>query len=535
MQALSETVYPSRSVQGTCDEPSSLRTKHGVPAQTRVEGPSFPCRFRILGGLGQGGMGVVLHAMDAKLGQPIALKFLMTPLQPDHIYRLKREFRCLSEMRHPNIVRAHELFLDRHRCFFTMELVSGLDFLSFVRRQVHEPARCDYQRLRDAARQLASAIQCLHENGNLHRDLKPSNVMVTWEGRVVLLDFGLTTPISSDGVTTRGARALLGSPGYIAPEQARGEALTRAADWYGFGVTLYEAITGRLPFEDGFRALLVNRRPEEIVRVDRYAPDAPEELNHLIAGLLDPRADQRPAGEDVLRALAGQRRSVSTWRRPKPARSRSPRPSIERELRTLAHALERIRSGGTEIVRILHAPKAPRRELARRFTHHAQSGGALVLRGGCNPRESITMNALDRVIDAVSHSLEHMPYPDVLSVLPADAATLPALFPVLGRLAETNGETANVPVEPHAQTLRRARVAVRDLLAGLAERQPLVIWIEDMQWCDEESADLLSEVLAPPGAPRVLLVLGFCQADLGRTIALRRIGENVPSRDLVIH
>ncbi|HLV66578.1 MAG TPA: protein kinase, partial [Polyangiaceae bacterium] len=135
----------------------------------------MPSRFRLLEHLGSGGMGSVYRAFDRDLKHEVALK-TMHGMSPEDRLRLKREFRALAHIVHPNLVNLYELVADERWCFFTMELVSGVDFVEYTRGV--EAARTDpetfVRRLRDAGTQLASALQALHLGGKLHRDVKPS-------------------------------------------------------------------------------------------------------------------------------------------------------------------------------------------------------------------------------------------------------------------------------------------------------------------------------------------------------------------------
>src|SRR5206468_4212399 len=135
-------------------------------------------------------------------------------------------------------------------------------------------------------------------------------------GRVVLLDFGLAAPVSPTTGSTKRAGVLLGTRGYISPEQARGEPLTPAADWYSFGVTLFEAATGRLPFDDSCKAFLADRRLQGRPRISELVPDAPPALDELVAALLDPLPRRRPDESQVLRAVSARPAAVRSAPRP---------------------------------------------------------------------------------------------------------------------------------------------------------------------------------------------------------------------------
>src|SRR5688500_8088150 len=201
-----------------------------TPATVLADG-----RLRVTRLLGEGGMGVVYEAFDKELRGPVALKMLRS-VNGDAILRLKTEFRAIRDLHHPNLVRLGELFADQRGCFFTMELVAGVDFLEYVwadrprapRRRPHttvsgsRPAVVavdigdddgwdaettklevlfDEARLRTALRQVAEGLAALHEVGKVHRDVKPNNVLVDREGRVVLLDLGLAAERGSETPT----------------------------------------------------------------------------------------------------------------------------------------------------------------------------------------------------------------------------------------------------------------------------------------------------------------------------------------------
>jgi serine/threonine protein kinase len=246
-------------------------------------------RFSVSRKLGAGRMGVVYEAVDQLTKKTVALKTL-SRTEPEHIYRLKREFRELADVSHPNLAALYELMSEGRHWFFTMELVRGVTFTQYVRPQLEHsfygdstivrdsesvpseadtvefdssrliydsaevassaeaPPICFYEldesRLRPALRQLAEGVHHLHELGKLHRDIKPSNVLVTGEGRVVILDFGLVEDVEPAARDT----LLVGTPDYMSPEQGAQLPVSPPSDWYSVGVILYEALTGRLPF-----------------------------------------------------------------------------------------------------------------------------------------------------------------------------------------------------------------------------------------------------------------------------------------------
>jgi serine/threonine protein kinase len=278
-------------------------------------------RFQLLRVLGHGGMGVVYEALDRNYGTKVALKVL--PLvSPERLLRFKREFRIASGIDHPNLVRLGELVRFGDHWFFTMELVGGVDILEYVRgastAPLHSgsrtllsseassaasgltlgpngvappplPAPCDERKLRQCLPQLASALAALHEAGCVHRDVKPSNVMVTPEGRVVLLDFGLASVAALESTLF-----VAGTPLYMAPEQAANSPATPAADWYSLGVLLFELLTGTLPFRGHMYEVLTAKQAGPAPKVSTQLADLPEDLSALCDALLSQAPPQRP-------------------------------------------------------------------------------------------------------------------------------------------------------------------------------------------------------------------------------------------------
>ena len=294
-------------------------------------------RFRLVRFLGRGGMGVVYEAFDEVNAVPVALK-LLPVVSPDMLLRFKREFRAVADVRHPNLVRLGELVSEGSQWFFSMELVQGTDLMSYVRGiepaartslapvlasdaptpivmpgealrrydpssglPVGSPPGGNYreERLRPVLAQLARALAALHAAGAVHRDVKPSNVLVTAEGRAVLLDFGLVSAASIE-TTQSGA----GTPEYMAPEQVAMQPVSGAADWYAFGVILFELLSGRLPFEGLPHEILYRKQHGRAPRVAALVPGVPANLAALCDRLLEADPELRASGADVLAALA---------------------------------------------------------------------------------------------------------------------------------------------------------------------------------------------------------------------------------------
>ncbi|RMH42952.1 MAG: hypothetical protein D6689_06590 [Deltaproteobacteria bacterium] len=520
------------------DDTSTTAPMRGPPPAARPTTES-PDRFDIRRKLGAGGMGVVYEAFDRLHRRTVALKTLRR-LDGPALYRFKQEFRSLADTAHPNLVSLYELICVGGEWLFTMELVRGVHFLDHVRRDAGgaseqdvstaalpvarrddfataettplqalggppvRPSPADIDRLRPALRQLCEAVGHLHRIGRLHRDIKPSNVLVECEtDRVVVCDFGLVAELTERNTYQTASDRLVGTVSYMSPEQAAGRPLTEASDWYSVGVVLYHALTGRLPLAGDRRAILELKQSMEPVPPSALVAGVPDDLDRLCVDLLriDPAA--RPPGTEVLRRLGAQHGSI----RGRDGGRRRPFVGRERERARLAEALDRTRDGRPVAALVHGVSGAGKTALATRFADEAARAGALVLRGRCYPNEFVPFKALDGVIDDLSSHLARQPDTAVAALLPPDTAELARLFPVLRRVGAIAEPERPRFGTPDAHELRRVAVgALRALLRRLCDARPVIVFVDDMQWGDRDSAALLDDLLTPADAPPLLLL-----------------------------
>ncbi len=253
-------------------------------------------RYEIVASLGAGGMGEVYRARDTRLGRDVALKVLPQSLAADaeRLERFEREARAVASLSHPNIVTLHSVEDDAATRFLIMELVEGKGLDEHI-----TPGGLPVERVKQLGSAVAEALAAAHERGIIHRDLKPANVMLTHDGRVKVLDFGLAKQALSRGTSTQSetdtAAAPLSRPGqvvgtvpYMAPEQVRGEEADARTDVFALGVMLYELACGRRPFHGPNTAMITSailRDPPPTL--SSAGGDVPPELEQVVLRCLE--------------------------------------------------------------------------------------------------------------------------------------------------------------------------------------------------------------------------------------------------------
>jgi len=258
-------------------------------------------KYRIVGQLGRGGAGIVYKAVDETLGRDVAVKMLNPDLADTEVMtRFRAEATILARLNHPQIATIYELFRADTDLLMVMEFVRGetLDKLT-ERLGPIEPERAAY--LID---HVLSALEHAHRAGVVHRDVKPANVMVTDEGGIKIMDFGIARVLGAEQKTVDGR--LMGTPAYMAPEQVLGEELDGRADLYSVGVLLYRLLSGALPFKaDSALAMLQRQIREEPISLHLQRPELPEWCEQIVQrALMKAPADRFQSAEEFREALA---------------------------------------------------------------------------------------------------------------------------------------------------------------------------------------------------------------------------------------
>ena len=383
-------------------------------------------------------MGVVYEAWDKVREVRVALKTL-NGLTPGALQLFKHEFRALADVSHPNLASLYELFAEDGQWFFSMEYVEGGHFLEQVRLgqetaplsatresligpdeptfvpgsfQGGEAARqplaqdlCDTERLRGLLGQLVRAVLALHAAGILHRDLKPLNVKVTPEGRVVVLDFGLAAHAAPAQFDVASQAGIVGTIAYMSPEQASGSRITEATDWYAVGVMVYEALTGRRPFEGSPARILQDKQLFDAPPVSRFG-NLTAEWEAICAGLLERDPSRRMTGMDLLARLdshstpgSGYSAGSATAARP------AERIFVGREaqLSLLHEAFDATEANIPSLALVRGKSGIGKSSLVEHFLRELSGRpNTVVLAGRCYERESMPYKAFDNVVDSMA-------------------------------------------------------------------------------------------------------------------------------------
>ena len=496
-------------------------TAAGLPAGSKVG----PYEIRTL--VGAGGMGQVYRAFDERLGREIALKIIRRSVADDEssLDRLLREATLASALNHPNIVTIYETGVFESDRYIAMELVDGATLRQLAAQGLA------LSRIVAIARQVAEALAVAHAAQIVHRDIKPENVMVRPDGYVKLLDFGLarvqpnaygsgaTAQASTGSLTESGM--VLGTIGYMAPEQARGEAVGAEADVFSLGVLLYELVTGRHPFSAasqlGTLHALLWETPEPPSLLN---PELPRAIDQLILEALQKDQRLRPGASEIMYRLAlAHDSNIATALSSVTVGVRRATASTnivgrEQELDALNHEFERALHGRARIVVVSGEAGVGKTTLVETFVQQLTDRGDAVRigRGRCSERLAGSEAYLP-VLEALD-SLQRSEHPGSLSRL--IRALAPSWYSQLMPPSDNDSSAARLAAETAGGSQERLKREIAALLEEIGRIQPIVFWFDDVHWADPSTTDLIGYLARRLDNTRLLIVATLRPSELAQ-------------------
>lgn len=245
-------------------------------------------RYEIVGRIGSGGMADVYKAMDHKLNRYVAVKVMKPEFASDSTFisKFRREAQAAAGLANPNIVNVYDVGEDQGNYYIVMELVEGITLKEYIAKK----GKLSVREATSIAIQVCMGLAAAHDQGIVHRDVKPQNIIISTDGKVKVTDFGIARAASSNTISANA----MGSVHYSSPEQVRGGFADARSDIYSLGITLYEMVTGRVPFDgETTVAIAIKHLQDEMVPPSRYTPDLPYSLEQIILKCTQKSVDRR--------------------------------------------------------------------------------------------------------------------------------------------------------------------------------------------------------------------------------------------------
>ncbi|HXW05112.1 MAG TPA: protein kinase [Vicinamibacterales bacterium] len=467
--------------------------------------------YQVRAQIGAGGMGEVYRAHDPRLGRDVALKVIRHALVSDDsaLDRLLREATLASALNHPNIVTIYETGTIEDDRYIAMELVEGATL-----RQIAAQGLA-LGRAIALARQVAEALAVAHAAQIVHRDIKPENVMVRPDGYVKLLDFGLARlhPDALGAGTTGATEAglVLGTIGYMAPEQARGGKVGTEADVFALGVLLYEIVAGRHPFTGASPLATLHalmwETPEPPSLLNQ---ELPRPMDQLILEMLQKDPRLRPGASEVMYRLTLAHDSTvasvmaSVTVAPRRVVNAPNLVGREIELDALHHELQRAHRGKARLVVVSGEAGVGKTTLVEAFARQLEESGdpVRVGRGRCSER--------------LAGSEAYLPMLEVLDSLQRNEqfgslsrlirAVAPSWYVQLMPGSNSDSSAARLASETAGGSQERLKREIAGLLEEICRIQPVMLWFDDAHWADPSTTDLLGYLTRRLDTTRVLVV-----------------------------
>ncbi len=475
-------------------------------------------RYEVLTQIGTGGMGTVYRVRDRTSGAEVALK-MMGPgddVSPTAQHRFKREFRALSRLSHPNIVRVYEYGSHEKSLYYTMDYIEGRSLKEFADqdRPLSRTGPIAFQtylkRVTDYVGQALEALDHVHRSGIVHRDLKPTNVLVGPQGQVRIMDFGLASDLEAS-VTITKVGTLMGTVAYMSPEQAQGRRIDHRSDLYSIGVILYELATGERPFSHANPVTLVRKHiVERPLPPSRLVAEIPEWLEAIILKLLekDPVDRFQTAGE-VLAALkepetiAHVRASFPDAAKPGFAQTRFV--GREKEMERLDRVLDDVLKSHGKFVLVTGEAGVGKTRLVEELKAGAFLEGFRFLRGACYEKEGLFYQPFVEVIGQYNNAVGKYDSEWEEKVFGPYGRELARLVPALQQRSFVQ-RLPTAPALPDEEEKLRRFDAVTRFLINVSRIEPLLLLFDDLHWADELSRELIHYLVRNIEGERVFVI-----------------------------
>lgn len=471
--------------------------------------------------LGQGGMGVVHRALDTRLNRQVAVKVLSAAMaaDPHARERLRREALSAASLDHPYVCKIFEIGEETGILYLVMEFVSG----ETLHRRMHREKMALPDVLR-VSQEVAEALEEAHARRLMHRDLKPANIILTTQGHVKVMDFGLAKQMS-DGLLDNGETlsagagqltapgAIIGTPDYMSPEQVSGRELNAQSDQFSFGVVLAEMLSGSHPFR---RATTM----ETLSAILRDSPDIrgdmPQSLRVVVRRMLARDPEERFASMTDVRAELKRIAALVESRLDEKDDNRLPSIGRDAELKLLTRHLEEAMAGRGSLVLIGGEPGIGKTHLITVLAEVARLRGALVRTGHCYEAEGSP--PYTPYIETLEASVRTGSTKTLRFVLGDDAAEIARIMPELRTVYPDIPSPLEVPPE---QQRRLLFSAYRSFTERATRLTPMVHIYEDMHWADDPTLHLAEYLAKSLSELPLLVILTYRDVDLevGRPFA----------------
>jgi predicted Ser/Thr protein kinase len=539
-------------------------------------GTTFATRYEVMEELGRGGMGQVYRVLDTEINEEIALKLLRPEItaHPQSVERFRNELKLARRISHPNVCRVYHIGDYDGAYYITMEFVPGEDLMSLISRSgPSTPAH-----MLSVTKQLCEGLAEAHRLGVIHRDLKPQNIMLDPRGRVHIMDFGIARHLESTGMTETGM--IVGTPECMSPEQVDGTGIDARSDIYAVGVILFEMATGRPPFE-GPTPLAIVVKHQTATPPDPRALNAriPEEISRVILKCLEKdrhqryqsagdllaeldRVEQRLAGDSAPEAATPPHPVVP----PAPEGKRPLFVAREKELAKLDTFLEQAMAGNGQVAFVVGDVGTGKTALISAFARSAEATHPelVVASGKCDAhtgtgdpympfREILALLTGDVGVLQAAGALTKERATRLRDVVPCTArSVLDSGSDLIGTLVSGAGllarTAATTPAEagwiedlralverkgtvPADSTLQQSSLLEQTtrVLQAVARERPLLLIVDDLQWADLGSINLMFHLGRRIAGSRILFIGAYRPTE----VALGREGQRHPLEPLV--